>query len=248
MAEPLDITQLDLQNLPPEQAAELMRQHQAALAAQQHHALLGMLGTVPELQKAGAAQYGQAAKEREGGQQTAANIFKTALGEKEAAARLKELENQGLYQRGQLAVAMGQLKEAGRAHKAEEAIHVEATKPTVPANILQDLSEAEKQMAELEALGKAVPALSWITELAKKPVQAAHEATKKTVSKYRAMGATNVPSEGGEIPVAATPTAIGAKPPSDMVSVQVPGHPAGSIHRSQLPAFKAKFPNAVVGQ
>ncbi len=213
MPEPIDVTQLDLQNLPPEQAAALARAHQQALAAQQHHALLGMLGTVPELQKAGAAEYEQAGRERAGGQQTAAGVLKIALGQKEAEMRLKELENQMVYQRGMLALQGRQAGEAERSHRAEEVIRTEATKPTVPSNVLQDLATAEKQMAELDALGKAMPALSWMTELAKKPVQAAHEATKKTVSQYRAMGAQGLPPEPAAAPGPAGATAASVAGP-----------------------------------
>ena len=34
----------------------------------------------------------------------------------------------------------------------------------------------------------------------------------------------------------------------DMVQAQIPGQPAGQIHRSQIAAFKAKYPNAQVSQ
>ena len=42
------------------------------------------------------------------------------------------------------------------------------------------------------------------------------------------------------------PAAAAQAAANDMVSVQIPGQPAGSIHRSQLAAFKARYPNAVV--
>jgi len=82
-----DLTQLDLQNLSPEEQAELARQQQAALAAQQHHALLGLLSASPELQKVGELEYGQAGRERAGGQQTAGNVLRQALAQKELGLR-----------------------------------------------------------------------------------------------------------------------------------------------------------------
>jgi len=84
---PADLTQLDLQNLSPEEQAELARQQQAALAAQQHHALLGLLSAVPEAQKFGEMEYGQAGRERAGGQQTAGNVLRQALAQKELGLR-----------------------------------------------------------------------------------------------------------------------------------------------------------------
>jgi hypothetical protein len=207
------LTQFDLQDIPKEKASVLAKARAAALAAQQRHALLGMLGTVPELQKAGAAEYGQAQKEREGVQETAANVFKTALGEKEAAARLKELELQGRYQLGMLGLQGRQAGETERSHRAEEGIREVMTRPTVPGKVLEDLSGAEKQMAQLDALKQAVPALGWVVDLAKKPIQAGHEATKKTVSGYRAMGAQGLPPEmAAPVPAAAVPTAVAPGP------------------------------------
>jgi len=87
MANPADLTQLDLQNLTPEQAAELERQQQAALAQQQHHALLGLLSASPELQKAGELEYGQAGRERGRGQETAGMVLRQALAQKELGLR-----------------------------------------------------------------------------------------------------------------------------------------------------------------
>jgi hypothetical protein len=35
---------------------------------------------------------------------------------------------------------------------------------------------------------------------------------------------------------------------NDSISVQIPGQAPGTIHASQLAAFKAKYPNAKVGK
>lgn len=108
--DPIQLTQFDLQDLPPEKAAELARAQQVALAAQQHHALLGMLGTVPELQKAGAAEFEQAGRERAGGRETAANVFRLALEKKSQERQLAALNLQGEQIRGQLGIAQSQLQ------------------------------------------------------------------------------------------------------------------------------------------
>jgi hypothetical protein len=168
-----------------------------------------MLGTVPELQKAGGAEYEQAGKERAGGQQTAAGVLKIALGQKEAEMRLKELENQGIYQRGQLAIGMGQLKEATRGHKEEERIRDVMTRTTVPTEILKNMTEDERRLAQLDQLEQSVPGLSWLTSLVKPAIQASHAATKKTVEGYRAMGAQGIPAEA---PAAPGPVAAAAGP------------------------------------
>jgi len=109
MAEPADLTQLDIQDLPPEKAAVLVRAQQAALAAQQHHALLGMLSASPELQKAGEMEYGQAGRERAGGRETSANVLKLALEKTSQERQLAALQQQIEYQRGQLGLQSQQL-------------------------------------------------------------------------------------------------------------------------------------------
>jgi hypothetical protein len=122
MASPDDavnISQLDVQNLPPEEQARLARAQQAALAAQQQHALLGMLGTVPELQKAGAAQYEQAGRERAGGREQSANVLKFALEKTGQERQLAALQQQIEYQRGQLGLQGQQLGLEGARLQAE---------------------------------------------------------------------------------------------------------------------------------
>jgi hypothetical protein len=81
------------------------------------------------------------------------------------------------------------------------------TRPTVPSEILKGMSEDERKMAQLDALAETVPGLSWVTELAKKPLQASHEATKKTLAGYRAMGAQGVPPEAAPAMAASAPAA-----------------------------------------
>src|SRR5690348_10283311 len=110
MAEPADLTQLDIQDLPPEKAAVLVRAQQAALAAQQHHALLGMLSASPELQKAGELEYGQASRERAGGKEQSGNVLKLALEKINQERQLAALNLQGEQIRGQLGIAQSQLQ------------------------------------------------------------------------------------------------------------------------------------------
>lgn len=247
-----DLTQLDLQNLSPEEAAKLARAQQAALAKQQSHALLGLLGAAPELQKAGALEYGQAGKEREGGQQTAANVLKQALGEKEAAARLEELRNQNVYQRGMLAIALGREQRESKHEDFQQMLE----------RFKAEIAAQRPPTGEVEAdLIKSASRLSWLKSVhAPRAVvdflEKEHKAKQKAVEElgYRTGGTPQWPAGANVSPaVPRAPEAggnvsvTGAPPASDMVRVQIPGHPPGSIHRSQLPAFKAKHPDASVG-
>ena len=161
MAEPLDYTQLDLQNLSPEQAAELARAQQAALARQQHHALLGMLGTVPELQKAGAAEYAQAGKEREGGQGTAAKVLMTTLAKErndiariQAEKELAALQQQIQYQNAQLRLQGAQFGQQVR-HQGAEDLRADYEaylrgRQTVPGGLVEREGKTAGELANIE--------------------------------------------------------------------------------------------------
>jgi hypothetical protein len=87
----------------------LVRAQQAALAAQQHHALLGMLSAAPELQEAGKAAYAQAGHERAAGKEQSANVLKLALEKTSQERQLAALQQQIEYQRGQLGLQGQQL-------------------------------------------------------------------------------------------------------------------------------------------
>ena len=114
-----DTTQLDLQNLTPEQAAALARAQQQALARQQQHALVGLLSAMPQAQKAGELEYAQAGKEREGGQRTAANVLKLSLEKLSQERQLAALQQQIAYQNAQLKLMGAQFGEQVRQHGAE---------------------------------------------------------------------------------------------------------------------------------
>ena len=217
MADPTDITQLDLQNLSPEQAAELARTRLGALTAQQHHALLGILGAVPELQKAGAAEYGQAGREREGIQQTAANVLKTTLEGKHLdieklgmQERLRALEQQIAYQNAQLALMGRQQTEAERRNVVEEQHQRVLEKPVVPGDILKEEAKNRASVEMLNKIGGAegvpgllsgVPGAKSVTDLLKTGPEAQQKAMSGLIKGYRAMGA-EVPGGGGQAPVA----------------------------------------------
>ena len=211
MADPTDITQLDLQNLSPEQAAELARTRLGALTAQQHHALLGILGAVPELQKAGAAEYGQAGREREGIQQTAANVLKTTLEGKHLdieklgmQERLRALEQQIAYQNAQLALMGRQQTEAERRNVVEEKHQQVLEKPVVPGDILKEEAKNRASVEMLDKLGgllSGVPGAQSVTGLLKTGPEAQQKAMSGLIKGYRAMGA-EVPGGGGQAPVA----------------------------------------------
>ena len=89
--------------MPPEEAVRRARILQTAMTPIPESTLLAMQSSNPEMQKMALEQFGLAGKERAGARETAVNVLKQALGEKEAAARLEELRNTGLYQRGMLA-------------------------------------------------------------------------------------------------------------------------------------------------
>ncbi len=257
MTIPADFTQLDLQNLPPEKAAELARAQQLALAQRQQTALAGILSAMPEAQKAGALEYEQAGKEREGGQRTAANVFKIALGEKEAATRLKELQLQGAQLREMIQQhGLENLRQDYNAYLS--GLH------TAPPGLVEREGKTAGEVANIENItteaGK-IPIIGGLAAPVGRILGAGKRAELQATEKEKEKGGyrTEAPLSfeefirgrlgggKGRQPAAKPPAAA---PPSggDMVSVQVPGHPPGSIHRSQLPAFKAKFPNAVVGQ
>ena len=154
MAEPLDYTQLDLQNLSPEQAAELARAQQAALARQQHHALLGMLGTVPELQKAGAAEYEQAGRERAGGQQTASKVLNHTLARIQAEKELAALQQQIQYQNAQLRLQGAQFGQQVR-HQGAEDLRADYEaylrgRQTVPGGLVEREGKTAGELANIE--------------------------------------------------------------------------------------------------
>src|SRR5690348_18329332 len=89
------LSQFDVQGVPQEKAAALSRARALALAKQQYLAGLEMQSSRPELQELGKAEFGQAGREKLGIHDVAANVFRTALGQKEAEMRLKELQLQG---------------------------------------------------------------------------------------------------------------------------------------------------------
>lgn len=170
MAEPFDITQLDLQNLSPEEAAKLARAQQVALAGRQRHALLGMLGTVPELQKAGAAEYAQAGREREGGQQTAANVLRYTLEKTSQERQLAALQAQIAYQNAQLGLMNRQFQEGVRKTQSEEDRQdYEAYKrglATPPASMVEREGKTGGELANIEAVTQAVGNLPLVPKAA----------------------------------------------------------------------------------
>jgi hypothetical protein len=112
MADPADVanlSQLDIQNLPPEEQARLARAQQQALARQQFLAEMQMQSVRPELQKAGETEYAQAGRERAGGKEQSANVLKLALEKTSQERQLAALQQQIEYQRGQLGLQGQQL-------------------------------------------------------------------------------------------------------------------------------------------
>jgi len=193
MANPADLTQLDLQNLTPEQAAELARQQQAALAAQQHHALLGMLSAAPELQKAGEAEYAQAGRERAGGKEISANVLKYALEKTSQERQLEALKLQGEQIRGQLGIAQSQLQ-------------LQALEPFI-RSILEAQTEEDKIKAITSHLGHLGGKLG---ELLSGPAKAKREAAEKVLNKAeKTVGGKGsaLPQSTGKAKPAAAPVA-----------------------------------------
>ena len=159
MADPTDtdFTQLDVQDLPPKEAAKIARARLAALYDQQTHAMLGMGGAMPELQKLGAAEYGQAGREREGVQGLAANVLKQTLGEREATARIKEMEVQGKQMMGMLKIAMG-AQELAKEHETfqqkVDRIKLQLAGQRQPTGeIEKDLLNSAKWLSRLKQMG-----------------------------------------------------------------------------------------------
>jgi hypothetical protein len=171
MADPTDYTQLDLQNLSPEEAAKLARAQQAALAAQQKHALLGMLGTVPELQEAGKAEYLQGGRERGRGQETAANVLKLSLEKVSQERQLAALQQQIAYQNAQLKLMGAQFGESVRQHGQENArqnyeaylrgLH------TVPGSLVEREGKTAGELANIENITEEASKIPVLGALAK---------------------------------------------------------------------------------
>ena len=192
----------------------------------------------------------------------AANVLKQTLGEKEAAARLMELRNQNVYQSGMLKVALGQLglsKETEDFRKKIERYKAEVAAQRPPqGKIEEDLVNSAARVN----WAKQMKAPKGLVKL----LEEDHKAKQKAVEElgYRTGGVPQWPDEApapavvppgaGVSPAVPVAPGVGggnvsvtnAPPVDDVVRVQIPGHPPGAIHRSQLPAFKAKYPNAVV--
>ena len=142
MADPQDVanlSQLDLQNLPPEQAAALARAQQAALAKQQFLAQLQMQSVRPELQKAGELEYGQASRERAGGKEQSGNVLRYALEKLNQERQLKMLQQQINYQNAELGLQ-------------GERLNVEAFRP-----LIDPLLSAQERAEKIRALAAILP-------------------------------------------------------------------------------------------
>lgn len=214
MANPADISQLDLQNLSPEEQAELARQQQAALAAQQHHALLGMLSASPELQKAAGAQYGQAGRERAGGKEQSANVLKLALEKTSQERQLAALNLQGEQIRGQLGIAQSQLQ-------------LQALEPFI-RSMLEAQTEEDKIKAITSHFG---PLGEKLGNFLSGPAQAKQKAAKKVLGEAESV-------VGGKAPKSALPksTGKGAPPPAAPVGTD----PWAAMRQAYTGTAKAK--------
>lgn len=202
MADPADYTQLDLQNLSPEQAAEFARQQQAALAAQQHHALLGLLGTNPELQKAGAEQYAQAGRERGRGQETAGNVLRMTLERISQERQLAALNQQIEYQRGQLGLQGQQLGLEG------QRLNLEALRP-----FLGPLLESQGKLESINNLANFLHISgSKLAEIAKLPAEARVKAIQDAFGMAMAAKGGGVPQPPAPKKKAAPPAAAAPAP------------------------------------
>lgn len=269
------LSELDLYGKPQEEAAQKARVLARALAGQQHHALLGMLGTVPELQKAGAEQFAQAGKEREGLLDTGAKVLATTLAKErndiarvQAEKELAALQQQIAYQNAQLGLMNRQFGESVRkTHSEEDRADYEAYRRglnTPPAGLVEREGKTAGEIANIENIARAAGELPLVPKKAAKAIGGVLSAGKqaelkameeeKKKSGYRTEAPLSfeefvrAKSGGGAPRAAATPTNIAPQPPanSDMVTVQIPGYPPGPIHRSQLGAFQAKHPEAKV--
>ena len=192
MADPTatDFTQLDVQDLPPKEAAKIARARLAALYDQQTHAMFSMGTAMPELQKMGAAEYGQAGREREGVQRPAANVLKTTLEGKHLdieklgmQERLRALEQQIAYQNAQLALMGRQQTEAERRNVVEERHQQVLEKPVVPGDILKEEAKNRASVEMLDKLGgllSGVPGAQSVTGLLKTGPGGAAEGHERT--------------------------------------------------------------------
>jgi len=199
--DPADISQLDLQNITPEQAAQLARQQQAALAAQQHHALLGLLSASPELQKAGEMEYGQASRERAGGKEQSSNVLKYSLEKLGQERQLAALNLQGEQIRGQLGIAQSQLQ-------------LQALEPFI-RSMLEAQTEEEKIKAVTSHFG---PLGEKLGNLLSGPAQAKRRASEKVLDKAEKV-------VGGKGPKSALPQSTGQAPTPVPAAPAVPAAP-----------------------